>query len=195
MVNFVGNTLKLSQQLGILAAIEGAIYGDALGELYFVGRNATDNALKVTLDYDDIEVLETDFFYKAAYSYAQVDHATQSATAEKTVQRDGTSIIIDFDQNYIYRADNVNTTLDTCDEVALDSDVVDSGAANYGLAFGFDKTSRVKVVASGFNSIYPYSVINFDSEAPSIYQNRDYRIAKVGYDFVNNQIELDLYEI
>lgn len=182
--------------LGTLASLEGAIYGTALGNLFYIARSDTSNS--VTLDTDNIKKLEQSFFNEAKYrqlKLAQVDYAdndinviafSRNTFAEKDIN-------IRLDPPLLIKGDI--TTAGQANQIADDNTILLEAVNNYQPPFSFDNEKKVTVTYWGIDGIYPYSVITFDTNAPDFVKNRNFRVKKAEYDFKADTIKMEIYEI
>lgn len=199
VVGEIANESTVIRELGMLAAVEGAVYGAALGIPFYKTRGNTNASLKVTLDTDNIEFLDKEEFYEAEYRYLNVSMTPfYIATRESNNPQAEKIINVVFPQSSgdggmdLY---NCSITDDAVSLTAGNTDVVDEGADNYELAFSFNDALKVKLIYWGISGIYPFSVINFDSNAPSLYQGKDFTVKNIEYNWKQDKVEMEIYQI
>ena len=105
-------------------------------------------------------------------------------------------------------------TLNTTTNVytSFDSNTVSSNSANYNTIIERNLASRgltgymhvltnrsggtrIDMEYQGALSLFPYSVFQFDSTAPEKYQNKQFRIVSIQYDFVKDIIKVSAYQV
>lgn len=192
------NTQSPEYVISRLATFEGAIYGSALGKPFYVERKNKNN--KVTISTDDIVEINQRKFFQAPYRNAFLTMIAILPTATEITEEVASDnpqaekdINIVFSLNFIRHLSI--QSLNTAERIAIDSSLIENGIENYSLAFSFENSAQVHIKAWGIGNIYPYSVINFDSNAPDFVKNKNFRVKKANYDFKLDMIEMDLYEI
>lgn len=187
--------------VGLMASLEGALYGGSLGVPFYVARGDTTNS--VTLDTDNIEKLEQEFFHDSKYrslimTQKGVDSAGDPGELSETVDSDNE--FAEKNMNIVL-AEGIHgffgniTSSTEGDRIATNNTILQHGVVNYPLAFSFQANKKASVTYWGIDGIYPYSVINFDMDAPSVFQGRDFRIKSVEYDFKQDKSNMEIYEI
>lgn len=182
------------------AALEGALYGGSLGVPFYVARSNTDNT--ITLDSDNIEVLDQIYFTNAKYRNLIMTQTGVDSNGDEG------SVFEEVASNNEFAEKNMNISITESlivhgnitsgsagDRLAVNNSILQKGIVNYPLAFSFQANKKATVTYWGIDGIYPYSVINFDVDAPSVFQNRDFRISEIVYDFKQDKAEMEIYEI
>lgn len=191
------NTDDPLQLIGLIATYEGAVFGKSYGEPFYIPRNYTGSS--VTLDTDNITKLRSKKFVEAQYRSLTIEQSPETATDVSQNLYAEKNINIVFTSEGLYRSEITGSAgpplLYTADQVSYDSTLIDEGIINYGLAFSFDNNIILEVDYWGIGSIYPYSTITFDGDAPTQYQSKNFRIKRIEYDFKRDTVKMRMYEI
>lgn len=193
-----GNNNKLAlYHVGIIATFEGAVFGSSYGGSFYVKRTSTANS--VTLDSDNIEELNTDEFIEAQYRNIILEQVPVSVNENSYNLSAEKNINISFPTDSFYLA-TVGAEIPApyfrdATQIATTDAVISAGIEGYKSAFGFNQNLIADVTYWGIKSIYPYSTITFDVDAPSIFQGKNFRIKKIDYNWKQDIAKMRIYEI
>lgn len=191
------NTNKAMYHLAQIATFEGALFGSSYGGSFYIKRTSTANS--VTLDTDDITLLKSDNFIEAQYrdiyleqTPVNVEADSVNLTAEKSI-----NIVFATDSFYLgtVGAELPPPYFREVTQIATDTSVITQGIEGYKAAFGFENNLIANVELWGIGTIYPYSTITFDGDAPSQFQGKNFRIKHIEYDFKYDKVSMRIYQV
>lgn len=184
------NKETVIQTVGVLASLEGAIYGNGLGVSYYVARSDTSNS--VELLWDNVVNPEKVRFFNSRYRSLEVTQGNLTETAESTTFASDKQINISFEGTGIYKGTISGTDVT---ETSKDNTIISEAIVNYPKAFGFQDATALELTYWGIGDIKPYSVLTFNASAPALYKNKNFRIRTVEYNFKQDSVKLELYQI
>lgn len=182
----------LTDMFGVIASVEGSIYGSFFDETFYVSRASTDVSITETLSYSVVKNITRERFNLAEYREIVV-----------TLGADGVSSVFnDFAEktlNVSFQLGNLTSAnIASLSSYTVNSppptDIQVSGINNYSKALGLTNRITGEIEVLGFN-LKPYSRITFHADAPSVFQGKTFAISTIEYDFVNYNIKANIYEI
>lgn len=187
------NTKTISQQLGTIAALEGAVFGNFFTEGFYIPRNY--DLTPVEINYDLVESLSTDSFYQSEYKSVKVIQGTTTSGGSVINQYGEKELVVSFTLGSMFKgeehlAGKVRSVVNVgTNELRI------TGYQSYLAALGLEHRMKVSCTLIGFNDIKPFSRITFSSAAPSEYQSKTFAISSARYNFTELTLTLSMYEI
>lgn len=195
----------LTQMLGVIASLQGSVYGSFFDELFFVQRSLSPpSSPSTSIDWADVENVKEDIFFQSEFYGITLTQGSTTAGFTTNIVGDDVPIAlnkygekvlnISFDGGGLFKGDT-SATSNVGPSASADGELVDSGYDGYVSALGADGGIRLSVDVLGFQNIKPYFAVEFSSDAPTEYQSKWFRITEVEYDFLKYKTKLKIYEI
>lgn len=188
----IGNISSLEIMFGIIASVEGSIYGSFFGESFYVERGKKNDSITTTLTYNVVKNITRERFNIAEYRDINITLGANTVSsifndfAEKTLN-------ISFQIGKLIYA-NTNAPASFTPIIFPSDTIQTEGIVNYSKSLGLTNRITAEIELLGFG-LKPYSRVRFDSDAPAIFQGKTFAISKIEYDFVNYTLKANIYEI
>lgn len=187
-----------TQMLGVIASLSGSLYGSFFDEWFFVNRTLHyPDSPRVVINWSDTENVKNNLFNYSEYSGVEVRLVTGTTTyvaGDSFINTYGEKKLnVSFQDGGLFKGDYQAGSVSP--SVTSWTDLLSIGANGYIKALGADNGFNFSIDILGFNNIRPYHIISFASDAPTEYQNKDFRISEIEYDFIQYKIKLSVYEI
>lgn len=204
---FVSDTLLGStdyspyEQLGVIAALEGAVFGDVLGSSAYFVRGISNQNL-VSLNESDFKDLKIESIRPREYAYVKVTHDSEDFQIPTNPYFDGEKIFnVSFDKGYLdKRVVTSRNPNDVSSTSSFDDTLAEEGATSYNKSFGNQYSSRLSGIIFGCDTIEPYELISISfgqvnaSRLPSSI-NGAYRFSNVEYNLPDDLIKFEAYKV
>lgn len=196
-LTFVDSSSQCFEVVGVMAALEGAIYGSGFNTNFFVNRLSTSNS--VSISQDDVGEL------KVAQSIRQWDEISVNY---RNSEISTLNFYVPGSKSFSYymtpptSSDSVNSCYignfngssftATAPYITHDVNVASNA---YSFSLGATGESKIELTVFGVDKIKPHQVFSLDSSFRSRYQGRTFRPTSLEYDLENDEIYIEAYQV